>query len=80
MICGAVWAQQAWGSYWTWDGKECWAAATWLFTLAATHAPATRKKLIIVLTAIAFIAMNVTWYGVNYLPSSTQSLHTYTQQ
>lgn len=80
MTCGAVWAQQAWGAYWTWDSKECWAAATWLLTLAATHSPLTRKKLAIILTALAFAAMNVTWYGVNYLPSSSQSLHTYNQQ
>lgn len=78
MLCGAVWAQQAWGNYWTWDAKECWAAATWLLTLAGTHAP--RKKLRLSFAVIAFIAMQMTWYGVNYLPSSMQSLHTYNQE
>ena len=77
MICGAVWAQQAWGSYWTWDPKECWAATTWLLALAAAHAPAKHRKLVLALTVLAFISMNVTWYGVNYLPSSPLSLHTY---
>ncbi len=75
MLCGATWAKQAWGDYWTWDAKECWAAATWLLTLAGTHSP--KKKLMIAFTAIAFLAMQMTWYGVNYLPSSIQSLHTY---
>ncbi|MDO5443194.1 MAG: cytochrome c biogenesis protein ResB [Bacteroidia bacterium] len=77
MICGAVWAQQAWGDYWTWDPKECWAAATWLLTLAGTHFP--KKKSVLVFTILAFISIQMTWYGVNYLPSSTGSLHTYNQ-
>ena len=75
MLCGAVWAGQAWGDYWTWDAKECWAAATWLLTLAGTHVP--KKKLRVLFIIIAFLAMQMTWYGVNYLPSSGQSLHTY---
>ena len=78
MMCGAVWAKQAWGDYWTWDAKECWAAATWLLTLAGTHAP--RKSLRFSFAVIAFLAMQMTWYGVNYLPSSTHSLHTYNQE
>ena len=77
MICGAAWAQQAWGSYWAWDPKECWAAATWLLTLAATHSPAGRRKLALTLVILAFLSMNVTWYGVNHLPSSSVSMHTY---
>lgn len=80
MICGAVWAKQAWGDYWTWDAKECWAAATWMLTLAGTHVTASRKRISALMAALAFIAMQMTWYGVNYLPSSGQSLHTYNQQ
>lgn len=75
MMCGAVWAQQAWGDYWTWDVKECWAAATWLLTVAGSHVPG--KKLKLTFAVIAFLAMQMTWYGVNYLPSAAQSLHTY---
>lgn len=77
MLCGAVWAQQAWGSYWTWDAKECWAAVTWLLTLAGMHLP--KKKAMLLFIVLAFLAIQVTWYGVNYLPSSAQSLHTYNQ-
>lgn len=77
MLCGAVWAKQAWGDYWTWDAKECWAAATWLLTLAGTHTP--KKNLRLIFAVTAFLAMQMTWYGVNYLPSSSRSLHTYNQ-
>lgn len=79
MICGAVWAKQAWGDYWTWDAKECWAAVTWLLTLAGTHIRTSRKRTMAILAIAAFIAMQITWYGVNYLPSATASLHTYNQ-
>lgn len=75
MLCGAVWAQQAWGGYWTWDAKECWAAVTWLMTLCGIHTK--KKKLMLAFVVISFLAMQMTWYGVNYLPSSGQSLHTY---
>ena len=30
ILSGAVWANQAWGSYWSWDPKETWAFITWL--------------------------------------------------
>lgn len=30
LITGAVWAEQAWGSWWSWDPKETWALITWL--------------------------------------------------
>lgn len=78
MLCGAAWAKQAWGSYWTWDPKECWAAVTWLLTLAGSHI--SKKRLNLLFTMLAFLSIQITWYGVNYLPSSSQSLHTYNQQ
>jgi len=88
MLCGAAWAKIAWGDYWTWDPKECWAAVTWLITLTGTHLIASnfqgcnfdgrRKLTIIVLIVLtAFLAMQVTWYGVNWLPSAQYSMHAY---
>ena len=77
MLCGAIWAKYAWGQYWTWDGKECWAAATWLLTLLGTHIPKKNARILVATALIFFAAMQITWYGVNYLPSSQYSLHTY---
>jgi len=82
MLCGAVWAKQAWGDYWTWDPKECWAAATWFFSLAAIHSTRAnhskaRAKVRLIMMILCFLAMQITWYGVNYLPSAKESLHTY---
>ena len=38
IIAGAVWANEAWGSYWSWDPKETWALITWLVFAAYLHA------------------------------------------
>lgn len=78
MLCGAAWAKAAWGQYWTWDAKECWAATTWLITVLGMHlSPQSRHRTLAVLIWLAFLAMQITWYGVNYLPSASYSLHTY---
>merc|ERR1719313_3027876 len=37
IISGAVWANEAWGSYWSWDPKETWALITWLFYAVYLH-------------------------------------------
>ena len=78
MLTGSVWARQAWGDYWAWDPKENWAAVTWLLTLVHLHLQSKRGWQAIALLILAFTALQVTWYGVNYLPSAIDSLHTYT--
>lgn len=82
MLSGAVWAKQAWGNYWAWDAKESWAAVTWLLAIAYLHfrarRPAAHKAAVLLLT-LTFVALQITWYGVNYLPAAKKSLHTYTQ-
>ena len=51
---------------------------SWKILLAATHIPGKKKRL--VFTILAFLAVQMTWYGVNYLPAANYSLHTYTQE
>jgi len=77
MLCGAVWAKMAWGECWTWDLKECWAATTWIITLIGTHMNKCKWKLYIFVVVISFLAMQITWYGVKWLPSAQYSMHTY---
>ncbi len=43
LIVGAVWAQDAWGRYWSWDPPDSWAFASWLALVAALHARATLR-------------------------------------
>ena len=77
MVMGALWAKQAWGDYWTWDPKETWAAATWAGYLVCLHLPAkTNRKLLLVGLVISFLLLQMTWYGLNFLPSAG-GLHSY---
>lgn len=80
MLTGALWAKQAWGEYWSWDAKEAWAAATWFIYLGAIHLRLMRpmgvQKFCIVLI-VAFLSLQMCWYGVNYLPSAEKSVHSY---
>ncbi|AHF92680.1 cytochrome C assembly protein [Opitutaceae bacterium TAV5] len=82
LLFGALWAKEAWGHYWTWDPKETWAMLTWLgyllyIHIRHRHPEATRASLRIL--ALAFVVLLLCWFGVNYMPSATQSVHTYTQ-
>jgi len=81
LIFGALWAKEAWGHYWTWDPKETWAFLSWLAYLGYLHAfryKIDQSKLQWYL-ALAFVVLLVCWFGVNYLPSAQNSVHTYTQ-
>ena len=78
MLTGSVWARQAWGDYWAWDAKENWAAVTWFLALVHLHCRDHRSWKAIAILLLTFLALQVTWYGVSYLPSAPHSLHTYT--
>lgn len=77
MLTGSVWAREAWGDYWAWDPKENWAAVTWFVTLMHLHLANRRGWQAITILILAFLALQITWNGVNYLPSAMDSLHTY---
>ena len=77
IIAGGVWANEAWGSYWSWDPKETWALITWLFFAAYLHSRITkgwqgRKPAI--LAATGFVVIWICYLGVNILG---KGLHSY---
>jgi cytochrome c-type biogenesis protein CcsB len=79
IIAGAVWANEAWGSYWSWDPKETWALITWLVFASYLHARITkdwqgRKPAFI--ASLGFIVVWICYLGVNFLG---KGLHTYGQ-
>ena len=43
IIAGAIWGQQAWGTYWSWDPKEVWTFVIWTIYAAYLHARATKN-------------------------------------
>ncbi len=77
IIAGAVWANEAWGSYWSWDPKETWALITWLVFAAYLHARITRGwqgRRPALLAATGFGVVWVCYLGVNLLG---KGLHSY---
>ncbi|MBW4597254.1 MAG: c-type cytochrome biogenesis protein CcsB [Brasilonema angustatum HA4187-MV1] len=77
IIAGAVWANEAWGSYWSWDPKETWALITWLIFAAYLHARITRSwqgRRPAILAATGFVVVWICYLGVNMLG---KGLHSY---
>ncbi|MGL5059429.1 MAG: c-type cytochrome biogenesis protein CcsB [Microcoleus sp.] len=77
IIAGAVWANEAWGSYWSWDPKETWALITWLVFAAYLHARITKGwqgRRPAILAATGFMVVWICYLGVNLLG---KGLHSY---
>jgi cytochrome c-type biogenesis protein CcsB len=77
LIFGAIWADQAWGSYWSWDPKETWSLITWFvyaFYLHSRMIRGWRGKRVAIVAVLGFLAVIITYLGVNLLLSG---LHSY---
>ncbi|KJS82186.1 MAG: hypothetical protein JM58_15390 [Peptococcaceae bacterium BICA1-8] len=77
IITGAIWAEMAWGTYWSWDPKETWSLITWFIYAAYLHTRFTKNlkgRLSIALVVIGFLAVLFTFAGVNIL---LPGLHSY---
>lgn len=77
IITGAMWANSAWGSYWSWDPKETWSLITWFIYAIYLHSrfvSGWRGKKSAYLTIIGFGCVIFTFLGVNLL---LPGLHTY---
>ncbi len=80
LIFGAIWANQAWGVYWSWDPKETWSLITWFiyaFYLHSRMMRGWRGKKVAMVAVIGFMAVIFTYLGVNLLLSG---LHAYGSQ
>ena len=77
IIAGGVWANEAWGSYWSWDPKETWALITWLIFATYLHARITKGwqgKKTAILGGLGFFVIWICYLGVNFLGTG---LHSY---
>ena len=77
IIAGGVWANEAWGSYWSWDPKETWALITWLVFAAYLHSRITKGwqgRRPAILAASGFVVVWICYLGVNLLG---KGLHSY---
>ena len=71
IFLGAVWANVSWGNYWSWDPKESWALITLMIYAVPFHTssiPAFRNpRTYHIYMVVAFLAVLITYFGVNYL-------------
>jgi ABC-type transport system involved in cytochrome c biogenesis permease subunit len=77
---GGFWAKEAWGHYWSWDPKETWAFITWTVYLIYIHLVYRRRlsgSAPFLALILCFSLLLICWFGVNYLATSGQSVHTY---
>ncbi len=78
LVAGAIWAQKAWGSYWTWDPKEVWTFVVWVVYAAYMHARATagwepRKAMWIAIAAFATVIVNFAVVNVFFVGQHSYS-------
>ena len=77
ILTGAIWAERAWGSYWSWDPKETWSLVTWIVYAAYLHLRLRRGwqgKAAAIFAVIGFVCVLFTYIGVNtFLPG----IHSY---
>jgi cytochrome c-type biogenesis protein CcsB len=77
ILTGAVWAESAWGRYWSWDPKETWSLITWFIYATLLHARLLKGwqgRRIAWLAVVGFMAVLFTYFGVSFLLSG---LHSY---
>jgi len=77
IISGAVWANEAWGSYWSWDPKETWALITWLVFAMYLHSRLLKGwqgEKAAILGSFGFFVIWICYLGVNFLG---KGLHSY---
>ena len=75
LVSGAVWANEAWGSWWSWDPKETWALICWLVYAAYLHTrlirgwqgrrPALVASAGLVVIAVCYIGVNLLGIGLH---------------
>lgn len=79
LVTGSVWAEYAWGRFWSWDPKETFALVTWLVYALYLHIRLMRGwkgRRTAILSIVGFAAILFTFFGVSYL---LPGLHSYIQ-
>ena len=70
LITGAIWANEAWGTWWSWDPKETWAFISWLFYAAYLHMRISKGwqgRRPAILATSGFFVVIICYLGVNFL-------------
>lgn len=74
LASGSIWANTAWGSYWSWDPVETWSLITWLiyaFHLHARTFQGWKGNRLAWITILALVAIVFTFWGIPHLPEAS---------
>nr|YP_009569321.1 cytochrome c heme attachment protein [Ceratostigma willmottianum]YP_010689905.1 cytochrome c biogenesis protein [Ceratostigma plumbaginoides]QBC67128.1 cytochrome c heme attachment protein [Ceratostigma willmottianum]WBR75614.1 cytochrome c biogenesis protein [Ceratostigma plumbaginoides]WBR75696.1 cytochrome c biogenesis protein [Ceratostigma plumbaginoides] len=81
ILSGAVWANEAWGSYWNWDPKETWAFITWVIFAIYLHIRTNTNFHVensALVSSIGFLLIWICYFGVNLLGIGLHSYGSFT--
>nr|QZK23562.1 cytochrome c heme attachment protein [Polygonatum cyrtonema]UUF67732.1 cytochrome c heme attachment protein [Polygonatum cyrtonema] len=81
ILSGAVWANEAWGSYWNWDPKETWAFITWTIFAIYSHTrtnPSLQGTNSSLVASIGFLIIWICYFGINLLGIGLHSYGSFT--
>nr|QJF47039.1 cytochrome c heme attachment protein [Bupleurum chinense]QJF47122.1 cytochrome c heme attachment protein [Bupleurum chinense]QJF47205.1 cytochrome c heme attachment protein [Bupleurum chinense] len=81
ILSGAVWANEAWGSYWNWDPKETWAFITWIVFAVYLHTRTNRNLQVeksAIVASMGFLIIWICYFGVNLLGIGLHSYGSFT--
>nr|YP_009764787.1 cytochrome c biogenesis protein [Acrocarpus fraxinifolius]QIS95064.1 cytochrome c biogenesis protein [Acrocarpus fraxinifolius] len=81
ILSGAVWANEAWGSYWNWDPKETWAFITWTIFAIYLHTRKKKKKEGVnssIVASMGFLIIWICYFGINLLGIGLHSYGSFT--
>lgn len=81
ILSGAVWANEAWGSYWNWDPKETWAFITWTIFAIYLHTRKNKKLEGLnssIVASIGFLIIWICYFGINLLGIGLHSYGSFT--
>nr|YP_010120449.1 cytochrome c biogenesis protein [Iris koreana]YP_010120710.1 cytochrome c biogenesis protein [Iris minutoaurea]QRC76978.1 cytochrome c biogenesis protein [Iris koreana]QRC77239.1 cytochrome c biogenesis protein [Iris minutoaurea]WDW31099.1 cytochrome c biogenesis protein [Iris koreana] len=83
ILSGAVWANEAWGSYWNWDPKETWAFITWTIFAIYSHTRTNQSfqgMNSALVASIGFFLIWICYFGINLLGIGLHSYGSFTLQ
>nr|QUB02305.1 cytochrome c heme attachment protein [Murdannia edulis] len=81
ILCGGVWANEAWGSYWNWDPKETWAFITWTVFAIYLHIRTNQNLQVTnsaLVASVGFLIIWICYFGINLLGIGLHSYGSFT--
>jgi cytochrome c-type biogenesis protein CcsB len=76
IICGAIWAREAWTQYWSWDPKETWSFISWVIYAGYLHAratPSVKKTMATWIAVLGWVTMMINLFAINLVVTGMHS-------